>query len=622
MHALVCCYWPRLLSWCGFVFLAALAAAPQAATLVPSYVESSSGLELPGLENGRTELVFGDVDGDGHVDLVSVGDHGSPFINSDQHGIMVWFGDGAGNWSLHMEGYFGYGGVALGDVNNDGLMDIGYGIHHNSSGSDFGDQLLEVALGDGTGRNWTPWDDGLATNGETWGMFGTDFADVNNNGHLDVGSISFGCCAGVHVYLNNTDGTWTRSFGFLGGNSDMIFVFGDVNGDGHADFAAGHGSGTVYLGDGEGNFTLADANLPGPTWRGGVSLGDVTGDGRDDLALTTADGIGVYTWQDGLWHDLSGELAALGSGWRFTQIADMDNDGFGDLVVLRNAEARVYLGDGAGNWTLAATVPTESACRVLALTAGADFDHNGHADLAYVAEENCQWWIGGTNELHAWRETSEPVEPWIHPVRPRGGEVFIAGSVRFIDWRAAIPGDRERLPAMTIELSLTGPEGPFQPIAEGAPGNGCYQWLVPTDLPASADCYLRLTLSTDPVAVAITPAPLTIATATATAVSDPGVRPGLPAAMPVLGAAGPNPFNPRTSFWLDLPGPAAVTLTVHDARGRLVSTLLDCNLGAGRHHTAWDGCDDGGREMGSGVYLVRLVADGVAAPGVKVTLNR
>lgn len=258
------------------------------------YVESSSGLQVPKMEKGRTGIEMGDVNGDGNVDIVSIGDHGSPKINSDQHGIMVWFGDGLGNWTLFQNGNFGYGDVTLGDVNNDGFMDIGYGMHHNYSNTDFGNQLLEVALGDGTGLSWTPWDDGLATNGETYGMFGCDFADVNNDGHLDIGSISFGCCAGVHVYLNNTNGTWTRSFGFLGGNSTLFFVFGDINGDGHADFACGHGAGqgSVYLGDGRGNFRPNDGNLPpaGNGGRRGISLGDVTGDGRSEMAYVTSNG--------------------------------------------------------------------------------------------------------------------------------------------------------------------------------------------------------------------------------------------------------------------------------------------------------------------------------------------
>ena len=52
------------------------------------------GLENPGLDTGPTEVDMGDVNGDGNIDLVSVGDHGSPFVGSGQHGVMVWVGDG------------------------------------------------------------------------------------------------------------------------------------------------------------------------------------------------------------------------------------------------------------------------------------------------------------------------------------------------------------------------------------------------------------------------------------------------------------------------------------------------------------------------------------------------
>ena len=121
---------PRLLSQCCWMSLALACLALPARAL--DYVDSSpSGAQFPQWDGGDTGLCFADIDSDGNVDLLSIGDHGSPYINTDQHGIMVYFGDGAGGWSIHMEGNFGYGGIAVGDVNNDGLLDVGYGMHHD-----------------------------------------------------------------------------------------------------------------------------------------------------------------------------------------------------------------------------------------------------------------------------------------------------------------------------------------------------------------------------------------------------------------------------------------------------------------------------------------------------------
>jgi hypothetical protein len=398
--------------------------------------------------------------------------------------------------------------VALGDVNNDGLMDVGYGMHHDYSGVDLGDQLLEVALGDGTGRSWTAWDDGLATAGETWGMFGTDFADVDNDGDLDVGSVSFGCCAGVHVYLNHGDGTWTHSFGFTGGNSNMIFQFGDINGDGHADFATAHGQGTVYLGDGTGHFTRADGNLPSSSYGlNGISLGDVNDDGRDDLSMILSGGLRVWTWiGPDTWQSISTGLPASG-GFEHAQIADMNLNGHGDLAAFASGEPGllvVYAGDGAGNWELAASVDTPDSCDTAAFRAGTDADHNGYPDITFVAEEDCSIWTGGTNRPRCFMESSTPSSSWIHPLWPCGGEAIVAGSVRFLDWTAAVADAGPT--SMTIELSRSGPDGPWSPIAEDVPDNGRYQWLVPATLPSSTNCYLRYTLSTSAGAVcAVTP---------------------------------------------------------------------------------------------------------------------
>lgn len=73
----------------------------------------------------------------------------------------------------------------------------------------------------------------------------------------------------------------------------------------------------------------------------------------------------------------------------------------------------------------------------------------------------------------------------------------------------------------------------------------------------------------------------------------------------------PNPFNPSTSIRFALPAAGRVQLDVYDAAGRRVRALLDETRGAGEHAVAWDGRDDAGRALGSGLYVLRLRAGGV-----------
>ncbi|MBD3220421.1 T9SS type A sorting domain-containing protein, partial [bacterium] len=65
----------------------------------------------------------------------------------------------------------------------------------------------------------------------------------------------------------------------------------------------------------------------------------------------------------------------------------------------------------------------------------------------------------------------------------------------------------------------------------------------------------------------------------------------------------PNPFNPQTTLRLVNPRTGSVEVAVYDLQGRLVRTLVAGDLPAGEHTVAWDGTDQGGRRLGSGVYV-------------------
>jgi hypothetical protein len=75
---------------------------------------------------------------------------------------------------------------------------------------------------------------------------------------------------------------------------------------------------------------------------------------------------------------------------------------------------------------------------------------------------------------------------------------------------------------------------------------------------------------------------------------------------PSVAAARPNPFRDETEVAYALPVATRATLRVYDVSGRLVRTLVDSDMPAGVHLARWDGRDESGRPVGSGVYFFRF----------------
>lgn len=103
---------------------------------------------------------------------------------------------------------------------------------------------------------------------------------------------------------------------------------------------------------------------------------------------------------------------------------------------------------------------------------------------------------------------------------------------------------------------------------------------------------------------------------TATAIGDSPL-----ARQSFLANARPNPFNPTTSIGYTMATDGFAEIAVYDVRGRLVRTLVNGRAMAGYNEVTWDGRDDSGNRVASGVYLYQLRAGNVVETKKMVMLK-
>ena len=173
-----------------------------------------------------------------------------------------------------------------------------------------------------------------------------------------------------------------------------------------------------------------------------------------------------------------------------------------------------------------------------------------------------------------------------------------------VDWEAG-----PVLPAGTVAAAAG---DVFYAMPDGEPVNSNYLWYEEVDLGFDAGGWINGT-STDLVDLSdnldaldsiYMPAALEEPTDTN---DDEAPAPRAPRGAN-LEPNVPNPFNPRTTIRWTQGTSGHVRLTILDAAGRAVATLVNEERAAGAHRLIWDGRDAHGQEVGSGVYFVRLEA--------------
>jgi Chitobiase/beta-hexosaminidase C-terminal domain/FG-GAP-like repeat/FG-GAP repeat len=323
-------------------------------------------------------LVARDFNGDGAPDL-AVGNTGSTTIS-------VLLGDGTGAFpaapsiavGLHPES------IAAGDFNGDGIADL--------VTADMGSSTVSVLLGNHDGSFKPPVAFAAGSNPVSVAV-----GDFNRDGRLDLAVANYGAdnyysdtvASTVSILLGNGDGTFQLPQAFEAGSGPHAVAVGDFNRDGILDLVvADYGPQTlrgttvsILIGRGDGTFAAPRAFAAG-NGPNSVAVGDLNGDGKQDLVVTDYEDTTVFILLgngDGTFQPAP--ALAVGHAPKAAAIADLNGDGIPDLAVADHFSDTVSVLLGYGDGTFRARQWFETG-RNPAWVSVADYNGDGIPDLA------------------------------------------------------------------------------------------------------------------------------------------------------------------------------------------------------------------------------------------------
>jgi hypothetical protein len=319
-------------------------------------------------------VAVGDFRGIGQLDIVTGNADGT---------ASVLLGNGDGSFQSPVTYDLQIGAVkalAVGDLRGAGRPDV-VAVDNSPIFNDFVSVLLNN--GDGTFQTAGQYQVGIASQDVIVG-------DFHGNGHLDIVTADFERFFDGPPDLSILAGNGDGSFQFArqvssGAFADGLAV-GNFNGDGRPDLAMSSAVGlnvSVVPGNGDGSFAFTPTYAAGviPT---AVAAGDFTGSGLQDLLTADSDGHATVLLNNGDGTFRNGPVLAYAHVANGVAVADFTGSGHEDVAVLSSnfdAQVSVYLGNGDGTFQDPRVVDLGDGTIGEALVVG-DFNGDGKPDLA------------------------------------------------------------------------------------------------------------------------------------------------------------------------------------------------------------------------------------------------
>ena len=511
-----------------------------------------------------------DADGDGDVDLYFTR-LGAPNLLLRNDGAI--FTEAAEAAGLDDEGQGR--SLAVGDCDADGDLDV-YLINDGPN---------SLRLNDGTGRFVAAGEGTAPLIDHGYGRAAA-FLDADGDGDLDLYLVN---ARGRNRLLARRSDGWQERAAAVGLHDDgdgRGLALADYDHDGDTDlFVASLDGGRLYANVGDAfEDVTAKEGVSGVADNVSAVFGDADGDGLIDLFLAsqTASNEMLRGTRDGFvpWEGIDTGQRSVGAAF-----VDFDNDADLDLVTtsLNEAAGGDQLYDNeSGEW-----VPAGSLLGLRSHSQGrglgyADVDGDGDQDLAIADAASSQLYWNRAGTSRGWLVV-DLVGPPCNRLGIGARVEVLAGGIRQV---------REVQP--TYGYGSQRPAGVHFGLGEAHSAVVVVQWPDGTRTRRDARGLNRVEINH--------PAVRTVVTDGRRSPASFSLAPGYP-----------NPFNSTVVLRFGIVAFGPARLVVYNASGQLVRTLLAGELGPGAYRAAWDGRDEVGHRVASGVYLVRLASAGRTA---------